>query len=166
MASDYKQLQESFTASRLSDIKIRAERSENFFMITFSYDETDGFETKKAEPAFIAGAIYDSKKEKEYHGVACERARLEAYFRAVCADCKNNNVRFPRDLHRMPLGEKKDNKLYESEVKRSSAHPWLNFSPRAPIKERSCCFSMTRENSSLNKNLRQNPYNVGADINL
>ena len=118
MASDYKQLQESFTASRLSDIKIRAERSENFFMITFSYDETDGFETKKAEPAFIAGAIYDSKKEKEYHGVACERARLEAYFRAVCADCKNNNVRFPRDLHRMPLGEKKDNKLYESEVKK------------------------------------------------
>ena len=86
-------------------------------MITFAYDETAGFEIERAEPAFIAGIIYDSKKEKEYQGIICERARLEAYFRAVCADCESEDVRFPRDLHRMSLGNQRDNRRFEAEVK-------------------------------------------------
>lgn len=86
-------------------------------MITFAYDETTGFEITQAEPAFIAGVIYDSKTEAEYNGCICERARLEAYFRAVCSDCEDPHVCFPRDLHRMRLGGNRDNRRYEAEVK-------------------------------------------------
>lgn len=108
-------------------------------MITFAYDETDGFEVPNSTPAFIAGVIYDSKKEKDYQGVICERARLEAYFRAVCADCEQERqqgklektiykdgkevpIRFPRDLHRNTIIKKDnqpkvDNKIYEKAVK-------------------------------------------------
>lgn len=88
-------------------------------MITFAYDENTGFEIKKAEPAFISGVIYDSKREKEYHGRICERVRLEAYFRAVCANCGDEDVRFPRDLHRMPLNNNTDNHRYELKVKKA-----------------------------------------------
>lgn len=109
-------------------------------MITFAYDETDGFEIEKAEPAFIAGVIYDSKSEKEYHGCICERARLEAYFRVACADCEDKNVRFPRDLHRMPLGNKKDNSLYEAKVKKAINASLAEYFSKGTYKGRELLF--------------------------
>ena len=109
-------------------------------MITLAYDETSGFEIQKAEPAFIAGIIYDSKKEKEYNGRICERARLEAYFRAVCADCRNSNVRFPRDLHRMSLGNQRDNRNCEAEVKKAINASLAEYLTRGTYKGKELLF--------------------------
>ena len=88
-------------------------------MITFSYDETSGFElvTKDtSHPTMLAGVVYHNNNEIVYKGsknkkIEPERARIVTYLQSVC---ERRNASFPRDLH---VKKDKSNKTNVARVK-------------------------------------------------
>ena len=76
-------------------------------MITFAYDESQGFEQYDIDPRvpiFISGVVYHDNGEELYSypnskNLGLESFRLIAYFRAVCRDAGIKEKDFPRALH-------------------------------------------------------------------